>query len=144
MHALVISGGGSKGAFAGGVAEYLIKDRNINYDIWVGSSTGALLLSHLALGEVDKIKQVFTNVRQKDVFNINPFHIKMKDGLTQVRINHFNTLRTFIMRRNTFGESKNLRKLLYKTLTEEDFERLKEQQENIIVTVSNITKRFEG
>jgi NTE family protein len=140
MHALVISGGGSKGAFAGGVAEYLIKERLIDYDIWVGSSTGALLLSHLALGEIDKIKEVFTNVRQKDVFNINPFHIKMEDGATEVSINHFNTFRTFFMRRNTFGESKNLKKLLYKTITEEDFKRLKEQKENIIVTVSNITK----
>ncbi len=27
MNALVISGGGSKGAFAGGVAEYLIKNK---------------------------------------------------------------------------------------------------------------------
>jgi predicted patatin/cPLA2 family phospholipase len=27
MKALVISGGGSKGAFAGGVAEYLIQDK---------------------------------------------------------------------------------------------------------------------
>ncbi len=28
--ALVISGGGSKGAFAGGVAEYLMKDKKKN------------------------------------------------------------------------------------------------------------------
>ena len=30
MRALVISGGGSKGAFAGGVAQYLIQEKNIN------------------------------------------------------------------------------------------------------------------
>ena len=29
MKALVISGGGSKGAFAGGVAEYLIKEKRM-------------------------------------------------------------------------------------------------------------------
>ena len=33
MKALVISGGGSKGAFAGGVAEYLIDEKNNEYEI---------------------------------------------------------------------------------------------------------------
>ena len=29
MRALVISGGGSKGAFAGGVAQYLLEEKNL-------------------------------------------------------------------------------------------------------------------
>ncbi len=37
MRALVISGGGSKGAFAGGVAAHLMKVQHRNYDIFVGS-----------------------------------------------------------------------------------------------------------
>ncbi len=49
MRALVISGGGSKGAFAGGVAEYLIDKMNNDYDIYIGTSTGSLLVTHLAL-----------------------------------------------------------------------------------------------
>jgi len=32
--ALVISGGGSKGAFAGGVAQYLIQVRKKKYDLF--------------------------------------------------------------------------------------------------------------
>jgi predicted patatin/cPLA2 family phospholipase len=36
MKALVISGGGSKGAFAGGIAEYLIRDCCISYELFVG------------------------------------------------------------------------------------------------------------
>jgi predicted patatin/cPLA2 family phospholipase len=35
MKALVISGGGSKGAFAG-IAEYLIRDCCISYELFVG------------------------------------------------------------------------------------------------------------
>ena len=31
MRALVISGGGSKGAFAGGVAQYLLENKKSNY-----------------------------------------------------------------------------------------------------------------
>ena len=39
--ALVISGGGSKGPFAGGVAQYLIEETKHHYDLFLGTSTGA-------------------------------------------------------------------------------------------------------
>ena len=54
MRALVISGGGSKGAFAGGVAQYLLEIEKNKYDIFIGTSTGSLLIPHLALGNIDK------------------------------------------------------------------------------------------
>ena len=68
MRALVISGGGSKGAFAGGVAQYLMDELHYKYDLFVGTSTGSLLISHLALDEVDKIKEVYTSVNQNSIF----------------------------------------------------------------------------
>ena len=37
--ALVISGGGSKGAFAGGVAQYLIENDKQEYDIFMVTYT---------------------------------------------------------------------------------------------------------
>ena len=40
MRALVISGGGSKGAFAGGVAQYLLEEKKREYDLFIGTSTG--------------------------------------------------------------------------------------------------------
>ena len=52
MRALVISGGGSKGAFAGGVAQYLLEEKKLAYDLFLGTSTGSLLISHLALREI--------------------------------------------------------------------------------------------
>ena len=66
--ALVISGGGSKGAFAGGVAEYLINKKKKDYDLFLGTSTGSLLVSHLALGMIDPLKELYTSVNQKDIF----------------------------------------------------------------------------
>ena len=57
MRALVISGGGSKGAFAGGVAEYLIDKMNNDYDIYIGTSTGSLLVTHLALKKTQILKR---------------------------------------------------------------------------------------
>ena len=68
MRALVISGGGSKGAYAGGVAEYLIKEKGHKYDLFVGTSTGSLLVPHIAAGKIDKIYDVFTNVKQSNIF----------------------------------------------------------------------------
>ena len=44
MRALVISGGGSKGAFAGGVAQYLMEELKYKYDLFLGTSTGSLLI----------------------------------------------------------------------------------------------------
>ncbi len=139
MKALVISGGGSKGAFAGGIAEYLINDCCSNYDLFVGCSTGSLLISHLAIGKVDKIKKVYTSVTQNDIFSINPFKIiKTKKGI-ETSINHFNTLRTFFKGCPTFGESDNLRKLIKKSISQEDFDSIKELNKKVIFTVSNLT-----
>ncbi len=143
MRALVISGGGSKGAFAGGIAEYLITQERRSYDIFVGTSTGSLLVPLLSLGKIEKLKQVYTNVRQEDIFNINPFAIKKrKNGTTKVSINHFNTLLMFLRGKKTFGESKNLRKLIEKTLTEEEFKTIRQSKKKIIVTVSNLTRNI--
>ena len=55
MKALVISGGGSKGAFGGGVAEYLIDHKNEKYDLFLGTSTGSLMVTHLALGKLREL-----------------------------------------------------------------------------------------
>lgn len=139
MKALVISGGGCKGAYAGGVAEYLINSCGTNYELFVGSSTGSLLLPHLALGKIDKIKQIYTSVTQRDIFNINPFNIKKsKDGF-EIRINHFNSLKTFVKGCPTFGESDNLRKLIRESITPEEYISLQTTNKKVIVTVSNLT-----
>ena len=140
MRALVISGGGSKGAFAGGVAAHLMKVQHRNYDIFVGSSTGSLLLTHLAIGEIDKLHEVYTNVNQKSIFSLNPFKIKKKDNREYVSINYMNTILQFIKKRRTFGESKNLRKLIGRKITKEDFLKAKNTNKDVVVTVSNLTK----
>jgi predicted patatin/cPLA2 family phospholipase len=140
MKALIISGGGSKGAFAGGIAEYLIKDCCHNYDLFVGSSTGSLLLTHLALKKIEKIKQIFTSVSQDDIFNISPFKFKKTNaGEIETKVNHFNTLRAFIKGCPTFGESNNLLELIRKSITLEEFYALKSQNKKVIFTVSNLT-----
>lgn len=140
MKALVISGGGSKGAYAGGVAEYLIATQKNKYDLFIGTSTGSLLLPHLALGKIDKIREIYTNVNPADIFNINPFFIKKKGNREYVTIKHWNVLWQLMRNKRTFGESKNLRKHISKFFTIQEFLALKNSNCNIVITVSNLTK----
>ena len=140
MRALVISGGGSKGAFAGGVAQFLMEDLGYSYDLYVGTSTGSLLISHLALGKVEKIKEVFTSVNQHSIFNHKPFTVKRtKHGGKEIGINHLSVLRNFLRGSKTFGESRNLRKLIRRNFTREEFENLKASKIDVVVTVSNLS-----
>ena len=139
MRALVISGGGSKGAFAGGVAQFLIEEMKNDYDLFLGTSTGSLLISHLALNKTQKIKEVYTSVDQDSIFSIRPFLIKRKHGHDQITINHFNVLRNFLRGGKTFGESLNLKKLILNTISREEFEELKAGNKDLVVTVSNIS-----
>ncbi len=139
MRALVISGGGSKGAFAGGVAEYLMQELHHTYDLFLGTSTGSLLISHLALQKIDKIKQIYTSVDQHSIFSNCPFTIQKKYGVNTIGIDHWNVLKNFYSGSKTFGESHNLHELIKDTLTREEFEELKQGPMEIIVTVSNLS-----
>ncbi|MCK0159689.1 patatin family protein [Allomuricauda sp. F6463D] len=139
MRALVISGGGSKGAFAGGVAQFLIQEAQHDYDLFVGTSTGSLLISHLALNKLDKIKNIYSSVNQDSIFNNCPFIIKKKYGVETIAINHWNVLKNFIKGKKTFGESENLRKLIRRSITVEEFNELKESNMDVVVTVSNLS-----
>ncbi len=141
MKALVISGGGNKGAFAGGIAEYLLHDKMRNYDLFLGTSTGSLLISHLAIGKVEKIKQVFTNVTQSTIFSSSPFIlINEESGLTRTKINHFNIVRMFMRGKKTLGESENLRKMIRNSLSRSDFSLLRDSGKEVIATVANLTQ----
>ncbi len=58
--ALVISGGGSKGAYAVGVLKGL-KQRfpNLEFDTYVGTSTGSLIVPLAAIGDIDLLEHIY-------------------------------------------------------------------------------------
>ena len=140
MKALVISGGGAKGAYGGGIADYLMRGKKNEYDIFVGTSAGSLLVPLLAAGEVERLKQKFTSVTQKDVFKRNPFIIKKRGNIFTTKINHLNTLKMFFKKKKTFGDSSNLRKLIGETFRKEDYHKIKKSKKELIVTVCNLTE----
>jgi predicted patatin/cPLA2 family phospholipase len=139
MRALVISGGGSKGAFAGGVAHHLIEEAGRKYDLYLGTSTGSLLVTHLAAGALEEIKHAFTNVNQTSIFSNNPFIVKQKGKINRIKINHFNVLKNFLKGKKTFGESQNLRTLIGQQITPSLFKSVKKRHREVIICVSNFT-----
>lgn len=139
MRALVISGGGSKGAFAGGVAHYLMEGLGRDYDMFLGTSTGSLLVPHLAVHDIGKLYNIFTNVQQHDIFSISPFVQRKKGDREYVSIDFFNSLWQFIRMKRTFGESKALKRNIRQNFTLEEYEKIRSTKEDVVVTVSNLS-----
>ena len=139
MRALVIGGGGSKGAFGGGIAQYLIEEKNRKYDILAGTSTGSLLVPHLAINNIENIRKAYTSVRQEDIYNVSPFKIRRGESGIFTKINHRNILQMFLKGKKTFGEHLNLLKNVRKTMSPEEFERVKCCGKKVIVSVANLS-----
>ena len=72
-----------------------MKEKGKDYDLFVGTSTGSLMVSHLALGMLDELKELYTSVNQQAIFSNNPFIVKKVDGVKVISINHLNTLWNF-------------------------------------------------
>ena len=79
------------------------------------------MVSHLAIGKIEELKNIYTNVNQQTIFSNNPFIIKRRHGENVIAINHLNTLWNLLNGRKTFGESKNLRKLIKNMLPNSSF-----------------------
>ena len=66
--ALVISGGGSKGAFAVGVIKRLLKEYPLlNFDMFVGTSTGSLIAPLAAMGAYDLLEELYTTMKTENI-----------------------------------------------------------------------------
>jgi predicted patatin/cPLA2 family phospholipase len=107
--------------------------------LYLGSSTGSLLVPNLALNNIDKMHDIYTNVNQYSIFSLSPFKVKYKKGDEFIQIHHFNVLRQLIQGKRTFGESKNLQKLIKKSFSISEFNALKNSHKDVIVTVTNLT-----
>lgn len=67
MKALVLSGGGAKGAYQAGVLS-MLADKGISFDVVAGVSVGALNGVMVAQDRTEDMVQVWETVKEKDVF----------------------------------------------------------------------------
>lgn len=66
--ALVISGGGSKGAFAVGVLKELFASYPLlDFDLYVGSSTGSLVVALASVKKMETLEYLYTHLRNEDL-----------------------------------------------------------------------------
>lgn len=77
--AIVIQGGGSFGAFTVG---RVIK-ANKDYDVAIGSSTGALIAPLALMKEYNQLQHRYTNTSNSDVYTKYPF---WKNGIPKIHM----------------------------------------------------------
>nr|WP_295831352.1 patatin-like phospholipase family protein [uncultured Winogradskyella sp.] len=121
------------------MAQYLIEREKHNYDMFLGKSTGSLLVPHLAVGEIGKLYDIFTNVQQHDIFSISPFVQRKKGDREYVSIDFINSLWQFIRRKRTFGESKALKRNIRQNFTHSEYLKIKEEKHDVVITVANLS-----
>lgn len=128
---LVISGGGSKGAFAGGLIQKLY-ECGYTWDKFYGSSTGALLNTLTPIYDFESLKNIYTNVNNKDIFNKPPFSQKGK-------IKYSRSLWRTITGKKSIGEAKNLHELIKNTYTVNTHHDILSKGKTICICVTDYT-----
>lgn len=109
-----MSGGGAKGAWAGGLIQQMIEERGYDWDMYFGTSTGSLLITLAPLHKMDKLKEAYTSVSNENIFSVNPF---TKNG----KISIPNAIWRIIKGKTSLGESGGLEKLIRNMYSIEDF-----------------------
>ena len=96
--ALVISGGGSKGAFAVGVIKRLFQQYpGLSFDMYVGTSTGSLIVPLVAMGEMAFLEKLYTTQTTKDIIITN----RLGDRLNTTSIFDANPLEELLIKHYT-------------------------------------------
>ena len=74
--AIVLSGGGAKGAFQVGVLDELIVNRGVKIDIAVGTSTGAIQALAVAQDDIPRLVQFWSSLRKNgDIYVKRPLGV---------------------------------------------------------------------
>ncbi|MBX9666890.1 MAG: patatin-like phospholipase family protein [Candidatus Obscuribacterales bacterium] len=69
FRALVLPGGGGRGAYQVGVAKALM-ERGIEFDLAFGTSIGGINATLMAQGNMKRLEELWCNIRGKDVFSL--------------------------------------------------------------------------
>ena len=131
--AMVVSGGGARGAWGVGVAKALSLAKGHEYKHLVGTSTGSLMGPLVLTRDFDKLEEAYTSVTQKDIFNFNPFNKKGKPSALKV-------LWRLILNKPTVGESKNLLALIPKFFQQSIYDKIHAEGCEFTATLASLTR----
>jgi predicted patatin/cPLA2 family phospholipase len=140
MRSLVISSGGSKGSYAGGIIEKMIEDGK-DWDIYVGSSTGSLMVPFVAAGDMDGLKKCYLDIDSSKIYTHDPFTIvSNNNGHFKFKINHWSIIRNFLSgNRISLGNTEKLRDLIEKNFTLDHYNKIIGQGKDCRICVTNLT-----
>ena len=123
--ALVISGGGSLGAWAVGALRWLIEEQHEQFNWVVGTSTGALIAPMAALGGIDVLRQVYTHANESAVLGSRlPWRGFLSNGIVG-----------WIAGKDSIYTTAPLRRLIEQQITAERFDRLRSDEDPAIPEV---------
>ncbi len=130
--AIILSGGGAKGAWGVGVVKALVELGN-TYDIAIGTSTGSLMAPFILANDIPGLEVGYTSVSQKDIFNVDPF--KDNGDIRPVRAGW-----RIIRGKKTLGESEKLKEKIKALIKEDHFRDIRDNNLLFGVTVINFNK----
>ena len=130
--AIILSGGGAKGAWGVGVVKALM-EQGQSYDIAIGTSTGSLMAPFILANDIQALEDGYTSVDQDSIFNKNPFS---DNGDLKM----FMAVGRLISGKKTLGESENLRNKIDELITDEIFQSIRDQNKLLGATVVNFNK----
>lgn len=128
---LVVSGGGARGAWGVGLANYL-DSTGKRYAHVVGTSTGSLMAPLILLRKFSELNRAYTTTTQNKIFNINPFKA---DG--SIRL--LNAL--FRINKPSLGTTDNLKTLIHTFIPPDDYARIRTDGQGLDFTVSLVNFR---
>lgn len=126
--AVVIGGGGAFGAVTIGKLAKQDKD----YDYVLGVSTGAIMAMLVAMRKWEKLKEAYTTVSNKEVYNEYPF---TKNGNLKI----LKTIIRSIFGYVSVGEMRPILGLIRKWVSDSDYRELQDSGKCVIVAVLNVT-----
>ncbi len=141
---LVVSGGGARGAWGGGVAQHLVEKQKQDYDVVIGTSTGSLMAPLIVQEDFVRLREMYTSVTTKSIFSVNPFRFRKNDEgrVVEADIRGFRAVKRLVFGKKTLGETKNLRKLIEQTYPAEKYQDIVSKGE-FIIAVANFTNSDE-
>lgn len=125
---LCIGGGGASGAITVG----RLAQRNEDFDVIIGVSTGAMMSPLVALKKWDKLIEAYTSTTNDKVFKVYPFTKKGK-------LSVFKTFWRSLWGNYSIGDTTPLYDLVKAWFTYEDYKELQQKDIEVIVAVLNIT-----
>ena len=142
MKALVLGGGASKGAYVGGMLEYMSREMGVNYDIYLATSTGTLLQTLTSINDFESLKEGYTSMDIKEMYDISPFKkVKKPEDAGQADINIWSAIRMILFRKEpTFGDNKKFKKVIRKFFPYEKYLKAYDSGINMTTTVTNMSK----